>query len=132
MYNKSKSNILKQYDNINILIDILSIFKDKVIIKSYLVDTLTKVKNELIKNYYKNKILLLITNGKTTDGNIKKITEEIKMETNTYIIVFCLSSHNLNRSKELFINPSSNLYDYERDLFEEPSSLNSNIELFFI
>ena len=95
-------------------------------------DILTKVKNELIKNDYKNKILLLITNGKITDGNIRKITEKIKMETNTYIIVFCLSSHNLNRSKELFINPSSNLYDYERDLFEESSSLNSNIELFFI
>ena len=104
--------------------DVLSIFKDKVFIKSYLMDILTKVKNELIKNDYKNKILLLITNGKITDGNIRKITEKIKMETNTYIIVFCLSSHNLNTPKELFINPSSNLYDYERDLFEASSSLN--------
>ena len=67
---KTKSNILKQYDNINIL-DILSIFKDKVFGKSNLV-----VKNELIKNDYKNKILLLITDGKTNDENIRKIKKK--------------------------------------------------------
>ena len=126
---KTKRNILKQIDNINVF-DLLSIFKDNVFGKSYLVDTLTKVKKELIKNDYKNKILLLITDGKSTDGNIRNIAEEIKKETNTYIVVFCISSHELNRPKELFINPPSNLYNYEKVLFEASSSLNSNLELF--
>ena len=84
---KTKSNILKQYDNIKVW-DILSIFKDKVFGKSYLVDTLTKVKNELIKNTHENKILLLITDGKTTDGSILNIIEERKSKTNTYMVVF--------------------------------------------
>ena len=84
---KTKSNILKQYDNIKVS-DILSIFKDKVFGKSYLVDTLTKVKNELIKNTHENKILLLITDGKTTDGSILNIIEERKSKTNTYMVVF--------------------------------------------
>jgi hypothetical protein len=128
----TKNNILKQYDKINIY-DILSIFKDNVFGKSYLADTLIKVKDELIpiKDNYKNKILFLITDGKTTDGSIRSISEAIKKETNTYIVVFFISPHNLNRPKELFNYPPKNLYDYEIDLFEAASSLNSNIELFF-
>lgn len=112
--------------------DILNLFKDNIYGESYLVETLTKIKDEImpIKDDYDNKIIFLITDGKSSDGSIKNIVEEIKKEANVYIIVLFVSSHDLNRPKELFNNLPDNLYDYEKDLFEASSSLNSNLEMF--
>ena len=121
----------KMYGDISIN-DILNLFKDNIYGESYLVETLTKIKDEIIpiKNDYDNKIIFLITDGKSADGSIRSIIEEIKKEVNAYIIVLFVSSHDLNRPKELFNNLPDNLYDYEKDLFEASSSLNSNLEMF--
>ena len=132
---KSINNKLIKYQKDDITIDnIIGLFQDYTEGETNLEEALNNTKN-IIKNQannYKNKIILMITDGKTNSvKSLQKISQEIKNEKNTYIIVFFISSKDLNRPGELFNSSLDSFTYYEKDLFEATSSVDSE-SIFFL
>ena len=131
---KSINNKLIKYQKDDITIDnIIGLFQDYTEGETNLEEALNNTKN-IIKNQannYKNKIILMITDGKTNSvKSLQKISQEIKNVKNTYIIVFFISSKDLNRPGELFNSSLDSFTYYEKDLFEATSSVDSE-SIFF-
>ena len=132
---KSINNKLIKYQKDDITIDnIIGLFQDYTEGETNLEEALNNTKN-IIKNQainYENKIILMITDGKTNSvKSLQKISQEIKNEKNTYIIVIFISSKDLNRPGELFNSSLDSFTNYEKDLFEATSSVDSE-SIFFL
>ena len=132
---KSINNKLIKYQKDDITINnIIDLFQDYTEGETNLEEALNNTKN-VIKNQannYENKIVLMITDGKTNSvKSLQKISQEIKNEKNTYIIVIFISSKDLNRPGELFNSSLDCFTDYEKDLFEATSSIDSK-SIFFL
>ena len=132
---KSINNKLIKYQKDDITINnIIDLFQDYTEGEANLEEALNNTKN-IIKNQainYENKIILMITDGKTNSiKSLQKISKEIKNEKNTYIIVIFISSKDLKRPGELFNSSLDCFTYYEKDLFEATSSIDSE-SIFFL
>ena len=131
---KSINNKLIKFQEDDITINnILGVFKGYIEGDANLEEALINAENIIsnITENYENKIILLITDKWNNGGNLKKISEKIKKEKNTYIIVIYISSKDLNRPGELFDSPLDSFTYYEKDLFEATSLINSE-DIFFL
>ena len=131
---KSINNKLIKFQEDDITINnILGVFKGYIEGDANLEEALINAENIIsnIAENYENKIILLITDKWNNGGNLEKISEKIKKEKNTYIIVIYISSKDLNRPGELFDSPLDSFTYYEKDLFEATSLINSE-DIFFL
>ena len=126
--NSIKGKITKNEQDYFNFKNIMSIFQDFLYGESNFTKDLDKIKDIIIplKNNYKNKIIILITNGNSFTGTDRKILEQIKEKTDCKVIVFYISSNKIENSNKLFIRAPKGLNKNEKELFKSCSSFESS------
>ena len=114
--------------------NLMSIFKKYLYGDTKLKDALNKIKDIMIpiQNNYKRKIIILITDGKSFTKTERKLIEEIKQKTKSIVVVFYISSKQIENSNKIFINSPKGLNKNENELFKSCSSFESSSNLLLL
>ena len=82
-------------------------------------------------NNYENKIVVMITDGKSNNGgSLEAISKKLKKIKNAYLVVIFISSEDSKRPGELFYSAPTNFRNEEKDLFEATSVIDAE-KIFF-
>jgi uncharacterized protein YegL len=72
---------------------------------------------EKFKNLYQDKVLFVITDGNSTDGNPKEMVLSMKEQTQTLIVSCMLTINDIESPRRLYDTCPSSLTEYEKNLF---------------
>ena len=112
--------------------DFLRMIEDNIYGMTPMRDTFRRIESMIVPIYrqYNTKIIMLLTDGESTDGSPIDFVPKFLEDTGTILVTCFFSRHDLRIPKTLFDTIPPNLTRYETDLFNMSSEITTDLIAF--